>query len=145
MGSGHNSQFHSFPSSLLKMCIQIRRLICFSCSIPFVSGIQEILKVRLGEYDVSTTAEPLPHEEFDVSDIQIHPDFNNATLVNDIALVRLVRRAKRKQNIDVVCVGGSEEKELTDCVVTGWGRRSEGEKTEFSKPPFSLPQSLTTL
>ena len=92
--------------------------------------------MRLGEYDVSTTAEPLPHEEFDVSDIQIHPDFNNATLVNDIALVRLVRRAKRKQNIDVVCVGGSDEKELTDCVVTGWGRRSEGENTHFSKPPF---------
>ena len=34
--------------------------------------------------------------------LQIHPNFNNATLVNDIALLRLVRRARRKQNIDVV-------------------------------------------
>jgi len=75
---------------------------CVDDYLPFVTGIQEILKVRLGEYDVSTTAEPLPHEEFDISDIQIHPNFNNATLVNDIALLRLVRPARRKQNIDGV-------------------------------------------
>lgn len=31
-------------------------------SVPFVSGIREILKVRLGEYDVSTTSEPLKHQ-----------------------------------------------------------------------------------
>ena len=69
--------------------------------------------MRLGEYDVSTTAEPLPHQvsykedsfieylnhfqEFNVSDIQIHPNFNNATLVNDIALLKLERPAKRQQ------------------------------------------------
>ena len=80
---------------------------------PFASGIREILKVRLGEYDVSTTAEPLPHQvsynkasfieysnhfqEFNVSDIKIHPNFNNATLVNDIALLKLERPAKRQQ------------------------------------------------
>ena len=69
--------------------------------------------MRLGEYDVSTTAEPLPHQvsykevsfieysnhfqEFNVSDIKIHPNFNNATLVNDIALLKLERPAKRQQ------------------------------------------------
>lgn len=57
----------------------------------------EILKVRLGEYDVSTTAEPLPHQEFNISDIRVHPNFNNATLVNDIALLQLQRPAKRQQ------------------------------------------------
>ena len=41
-------------------------------------------------------------QEFNISDIKIHPNFNNATLVNDIALLRLVRPARRKQNIDVV-------------------------------------------
>ena len=56
-----------------------------------------ILKVRLGEYDVSTTAEPLKHEEFNISDIVIHPGFNNSTLVHDIALLRLEKPAKRKQ------------------------------------------------
>lgn len=110
---------------------------CVDDYLPFVSGIREILKVRLGEFDVSTTAEPLPHEEFDVSDIQIHPDFNNATLVNDIALVRLVRRAKRRQNIDVVCVGG--RRELAECVVTGWGRRSEESDHSVVLKEISVP------
>ena len=89
---------------------------CFS--LPFVRTIGDILKVRLGEYDVSTTAEPLRHEEFNISSIVIHPRyafhanflanscmkldpvlirFNNSTLVHDIALLRLDRPAKRKQ------------------------------------------------
>ena len=59
--------------------------------------MSSILKVRLGEYDVSTTAEPLKHEEFNISDIVIHPGFNNSTLVHDIALLRLEKPAKRKQ------------------------------------------------
>ena len=80
-----------------------------------MSNIRDILKVRIGEYDVTTTAEPLPHQariktvstsgltklfspqEFTISDIRIHPNFNNATLVNDIALLRLERPAKRQQ------------------------------------------------
>ena len=67
------------------------------CSLPFVRTVNTILKVRLGEYDVSTTAEPLKHEEFNISDIVIHPGFNNSTLVHDIALLRLEKPAKRKQ------------------------------------------------
>jgi len=115
---------------------------CVDDYLPFVTGIQEILKVRLGEYDVSTTAEPLPHEEFDISDIQIHPNFNNATLVNDIALLRLVRPARRKQNIDVVCIGRPQEllpESLTDCVVTGWGRRSENSEHSVVLKEISVP------
>jgi hypothetical protein len=76
---------------MLQMC----SISCFS--LPFVRTISDILKVRLGEYDVSTTAEPLRHEEFNITNIVIHPRFNNSTLVHDIALLRLERPAKRKQ------------------------------------------------
>jgi len=106
---------------------------CVDDYLPFVSNVAEILKVRLGEYDVSTTAEPLPHQEFNISDIRVHPNFNNATLVNDIALLQLQRPAKRQQNIDVVCVANSAkvvEDRVRRCVVTGWGRRTE--KSEHS-------------
>lgn len=101
---------------------------CVDDYLPFVSGIKEILKVRLGEYDVSTTSEPLKHQEFSVADIRVHPSFNNATLVNDIALLRLDLPARKKQNIDVVCVPGVGDLDLsrfTSCYVTGWGRRTE--------------------
>lgn len=72
-------------------------------SLPFVKTVSTILKVRLGEYDVSTTAEPLKHEEFNISDIVVHPGFNNSTLVHDIALLRLEKPAKRKQVRRLVC------------------------------------------
>ena len=102
-------------------------------SLPFVHNIRDILKVRLGEYDVSTTAEPLRHEEFNITDIVVYPGFNNSTLVHDIALLRLERPAKRKQNIDVVCMPKPDDfrppttsrSTGVKCYVTGWGRRTE--------------------
>ena len=86
----------------------------------------------MGEYDVSTTAEPLRHEEFNITDIVVYPGFNNSTLVHDIALLRLERPAKRKQNIDVVCMPKPDDfrqptttRSSVKCYVTGWGRRTE--------------------
>lgn len=85
------------------------------------------LKVRLGEYDVSTVSEPLKYEEFDVSRIVVYPTFNNRTLMHDIALVRLSRPAKRRANVNVVCMPneGVTNNELIlspRCFVTGWGK-----------------------
>jgi hypothetical protein len=88
-----------------------------------------VLKVRLGEYDVSTTAEPLEHEEFDVRRIVVYPYFDNTTLVHDIALVQLASKARRRRNIDAVCMPKPNEIDDTTgrtCYVTGWGRLSEG-------------------
>nr|CAD7439427.1 unnamed protein product [Timema bartmani] len=89
------------------------------------------LKVRLGEHDVTTNQEALRHEEYDVASVVPYPGFNNGTLAHDIALVRLRHPAKRRANIDVVCVPkqGSlfpETTNDTNCVITGWGRRNEG-------------------
>jgi len=117
---------------------------CVDDYIPFVAGIEEILKVRLGEYDVSTTAEPLPHKEFNISDIRIHPNFNNATLVNDIALLKLDRPAKRRQNIDVVCVPGDDvfsqpDEDIDNCWVTGWGRKTESSDHSVVLKEVSVP------
>jgi len=92
-------------------------------------NISSILKVRLGEYDVSVTTEALPYEELDVANVLVHPQFNNLSLANDIALLRFVRPARRRPHIDVACMphpGQVNEAEGTRCVVTGWGRRLEG-------------------
>lgn len=116
---------------------------CVDDYLPFVRTVNTILKVRLGEYDVSTTAEPLKHEEFNISDIVIHPGFNNSTLVHDIALLRLEKPAKRKQNIDVVCMPKPGEfvydKHSVKCFVTGWGRRTETSEHSLVLKEIDVP------
>jgi len=84
----------------------------------------------------------LKHQEFNVSDIRIHPFFNNATLVNDIALLKLEQPAKKKQNIDVVCVPGESQVQATTsrkCFVTGWGRRTESSEHSVILKEISVP------
>lgn len=85
------------------------------------------LKVRLGEHDVSSIAEPADHEERLLTDIVIHPKFDNKTLANDIALVKLATPANRRPNIDIVCIPSEQLQLYTNrsCYVTGWGRNSE--------------------
>nr|CAD7454320.1 unnamed protein product [Timema tahoe] len=81
------------------------------------------LKVRLGEHDVTTNQEALRHEEYDVASVVPYPGFNNGTLAHDIALVRLRHPAKRRANIDVVCVpkqGSSHSVVLKEIPVPLW-------------------------
>ena len=55
--------------------------------------------------------------------------FDNATLVNDIALLELERAAKRRPNIDAVCMPKKNDfldGQKAKCFVTGWGRKDEG-------------------
>lgn len=53
------------------------------------SGRTGRLKVRLGEWDLSSNDEPFKPQEFAVSEIIIHPNFNPRTYQNDIAILRL--------------------------------------------------------
>lgn len=47
------------------------------------------LKVRLGEYDVSSANEPIPSQEFTVSRIFVHSQYSATSLRNGIAILRL--------------------------------------------------------
>ncbi|KAK7865505.1 hypothetical protein R5R35_003208 [Gryllus longicercus] len=106
------------------------------------------LKVRLGEYDVTSTQEALVHEEYDVSRIVLYPAFNNSTLAHDIALLELRQAAQRRPHIDVVCLpqpGGpfhniTSVDHRTRCLITGWGRRTE--VTEHSVVLKEVPVPL---
>lgn len=116
---------------------------CVDDYLPFANNIGEILKVRLGEFDVSTTAEPLRHEEINITEILIHPGFNNSTLVHDIALLKLEKPAKRKQNIDVICMPKPGDfiyqDKLVKCYVTGWGRRTESSEHSLVLKEINVP------
>ena len=53
--------------------------------------------------------------------------------MNDIALLELERPAKRRPNIDAVCMPKKndfvEGSQGAKCFVTGWGRKNEGRLT----------------
>lgn len=82
----------------------------------------------MGEYDVSSIKEPVLHEERHVAQVIVHPDFDNKTLTNDIAMLRLKVPADKKSNIDIVCMPETNRtfSSSNTCYITGWGRRSEG-------------------
>ena len=83
------------------------------------------LKVRLGEWDTQKTDEFLPHEDYDVSQILIHPSFNSKNLWNDIAILRVDREIYFKPNIDSICLPSPNEVfEGQHCVTTGWGKNA---------------------
>lgn len=116
---------------------------CVDDYIPYNSeGGERILKARLGEYDVSTTAEPHRHEEYPIRRIVLHPQFDNATLVNDIALLELESPARRKENIDAVCMpkkNDFKEGSKAKCYVTGWGRMDEKSEHSVVLKEISVP------
>lgn len=96
--------------------------------------------VRLGEWDTQTTNEFMKHEDFDVEEIMIHPQFNERNLFNDIAVVRLARDVVFKPHIDSACLPRDED-DFTghECITTGWGTDA------YKSGQFSLIMKEVTL
>lgn len=83
------------------------------------------LVVRLGEWDTQQESEVIQHEDYQVIKIVIHPEFQNQSLWNDIAILRLNRVVKMKQNINPVCLPTSTDNfESRVCTTTGWGKNA---------------------
>ncbi len=96
------------------------------------------LKVRVGEHDVSSLSEPIRHDEIDVDQVIVHPQvrainvksmiaksiciiqFNNNTLANDMALIRLAEPVKKKTNINIVCLPAEDTFSDDDLLSTKW-------------------------
>ena len=83
------------------------------------------LLVRLGEWDTQTTKEFLPHEDYKVVSIAIHPSFKEGSLWNDIALLKLDHKVEFKPHIDSICLPNTDENfDAIECVTTGWGKNA---------------------
>lgn len=91
------------------------------------------LIVRLGEWDTQTTKEFLPHEDYKVVSIVIHPAFRKASLWNDIALLKLDRKVDFKPHIDSICLPNVQQSfDGTECVTTGWGKNAYSKAENIS-------------
>ncbi|XP_058128031.1 transmembrane protease serine 9-like [Anopheles ziemanni] len=79
--------------------------------------------VRLGEWVMNSTTEPIPHEDFEVEQMIKHPDFHPMSLINNIALVVLKSEVQYKPTIQPICLPSNEEPLLSTqhFIATGWG------------------------
>lgn len=92
------------------------------------------LRIRAGEWDTQTVKEIFDYQERDAKEMYIHQDFNDKSLRNDIALLRLDRPLEFAEHINSICL--PEQDEVFDshknCVANGWGKDVFGRKGAFA-------------
>ncbi|XP_046385971.1 phenoloxidase-activating factor 2-like [Ischnura elegans] len=84
------------------------------------------LLARVGEWDSCTSKEIYPHQEIEVSQVIIHPDYNNRNLFNDVALLILVEPVTPAKHIGFICLPQRNyiPPPNTMCFASGWGKDS---------------------
>ena len=90
------------------------------------------IRVRVGEYDFSSTLEPYPHIERGAKKKVVHPHYNFFTYENDLALVQLDEPIDFQPHVGPICLPPENIDLLgKNATVTGWGRLSEGQLQIF--------------
>jgi len=85
------------------------------------------LKVRCGEWDTQHQTEPRPHQDRDVSNLEIHPEFEPRNLQNDFAVLFTSQEFELTDHIDTACLPQAGESfDGTTCFATGWGKDKFG-------------------
>ncbi|KAL1116034.1 hypothetical protein AAG570_005529 [Ranatra chinensis] len=100
------------------------------------------MKVRAGEWDAKSLSEPIPHQDRRVAQVVIHPEFNQANLFNDIAILVVDTPFVGSDSVDVVCLPDPRENRIdTDkCIATGWGQdQYENGKYQTTLRQVGLP------
>lgn len=83
----------------------------------------DLIIVRGGEWDINSKDESLPHQDRQVEEILIHPNYNVLSLKNDISLLFLNEDFILGKNIGVVCLPSPGRKlQETGCIASGWGK-----------------------
>ena len=82
------------------------------------------LKVRLGEWKVSSFDEPRPYVDRNVEEIYVHESYTPGPVYNDVAILRLEKPVTLEYHINSLCLPPADYtfSEGTRCVSTGWGK-----------------------
>jgi len=90
------------------------------------------LKVRCGEWDTQHETEPYPHQDRQVVDLEIHPEFEARNLKNDFAVLFTNEDFVLSSHIDTTCLPQPGETfDGTTCFATGWGKDKFGATGEY--------------
>jgi len=90
------------------------------------------LKIRCGEWDTQHQTEPYPHQDRDVQNMAIHPEFDGRNLQNDFAVLFTNGDFILDQHIDTACLPAADEIfDGTTCFATGWGKDQFGAAGQY--------------
>merc|ERR1712012_1143143 len=67
------------------------------------------LKIRCGGWDTQHQTEPYPHQDRDVQNLAIHPEFDGRNLQNDFAVLFTNGEFVLDQHIDTACLPAADE------------------------------------
>lgn len=79
------------------------------------------IRVRMGEWDFSSTTEPHEHVERKVTKKVVHPKYNFFTYENDLALVRTEKRVRFQDNIIPICLPGNDDLLIGKLIIPCFG------------------------
>jgi len=86
------------------------------------------LRLRLGVTNIKSNDEAHPYQDYDVSSVIIHPQYNAQNLRYDAALLAVTGYVKYAAHINPVCLpkSGDSQDNYVDqvCVALGWGKNS---------------------
>ncbi|KAH8321457.1 hypothetical protein KR074_005476, partial [Drosophila pseudoananassae] len=86
------------------------------------------LKIRAGDWDLSSDRESFSPQERLVKNIIRHEDFDYETGANDLALVILAQPLKQEKHIQTICLPTPDYYTQDSCMVAGWGVKNFGDE-----------------
>jgi len=92
------------------------------------------LAVRLGEWNFREQSESVPHQEYGVLEVLVHPNYISTILAYDVALLILDQPAKLGHTVDTICLPppNYDFRDHT-CVVSGWGKDMFSEAGKYQQ------------
>jgi len=107
------------------------------------------LVVRVGEYDASgfNPPETVRHQEYTVSRLLKHPQFNPRRLSNDIAILYTQKPIQLNNNVNTACLPSCRDQFShkfsngtgVRCWVAGWGKDETNGEFQFIQHKVDLP------
>lgn len=74
---------------------------------------------------MASATEVVPHQEFQVKQKLLHPDYDSENQYYDVALLLLEKPAVLGATVNTICLPSSSSDYFRDeCVVSGWGKNS---------------------
>lgn len=100
------------------------------------------LAVRLGEWNFKEPSESVPHQDYLVKEILVHPNHVPSILAYDVALLILSQPAVLGHTVDTLCLPPPfyDFKDHV-CVVSGWGKDVFSEVGKFQQVSYKSVNS----